>query len=301
MSGQKAAAEEACTAKAGAEGPAGSGERPRRRHRRKRNGAAWALVALQALCVVGPVAIIALWAFTSSWPWPLLFPETFTTRGIEELFGPSQRLGEVLATSVGIALACALLTVVVATMAAAALSRYRFRGRDVARFAVLVPFLIPATVFAMGVQVAFLRAGLSGTVVGVVICHAIVALPYAALIMVDAMQAAGSRLEDQARLCGAGPVRVWTTVTVPTLAPALLSAASMSYILSFSQYFLTLLVGAGKVKTLALVMFPYLSSGDRTIASAYGIVFLAATLAVFLLFEVLLRRQVSREIDYFNG
>ncbi len=300
MSGQEPEVEAARAASAGTEGPAGGG-RPRRCRRRKRNGAAWALVALQALCVVGPVAIIVLWAFTSAWPWPLLFPETFTTRGVEELFGPSQRLGEVLATSVGIALACALLTVVVATMAAAALSRYRFCGRDVARFAVLVPFLIPATVFAMGVQVAFLRAGLSGTVVGVVVCHAIVALPYAALIMVDAMQAAGSRLEDQARLCGAGPVRVWATVTAPTLAPALLSAASMSYILSFSQYFLTLLVGAGKVKTLALVMFPYLSSGDRTIASAYGIVFLAATLAVFLLFEVLLRRQVSREIDYFNG
>ena len=59
--------------------------------------------------------------------------------------------------------------------------------------------------------------------------------------------------------------------------------------------------GAGKVKTLALVMFPYLASGDRTIASAYGVVFIAATLAVFLLFEVLLRKQTAREIDYFNG
>ena len=55
------------------------------------------------------------------------------------------------------------------------------------------------------------------------------------------------------------------------------------------------------MKPLALVMFPYLASGDRTIASAYGVVFIAATLAVFLLFEVLLRKQTAREIDYFNG
>lgn len=119
--------------------------------------------------------------------------------------------------------------------------------------------------------------------------------------MVDCMEAAGSRLEEQARLCGAGSARTWATVILPVLAPSLLSAASMSYILSFSQYFITLLVGAGKVKTLALVMFPYLAGGDRTIASAYGVVFLAATLIVFLLFEVLLRKQASREIDYFNG
>ena len=220
---------------------------------------------------------------------------------MEELFGSAQRLTDVLGTSVGIALATAVLTTTVAALAGRALSRYRFAGREVFRFAVLTPFLIPATVFAMGVQVAFIRAGLAGTVAGVVVSHVIVALPYASLIMVDAMEAAGSRLEEQARLCGAGSARTWATVILPVLAPSLLSAASMSYILSFSQYFITLLVGAGKVKTLALVMFPYLAGGDRTIASAYGVVFLAATLIVFLLFEVLLRKQASREIDYFNG
>lgn len=273
----------------------------RRRERRPARAVARALVALQALCVLGPVAIIVVWAFTASWPWPSLLPETFSARGIEELFGSAQRAGEVLGASVGIALATAALTTAVATLAGRALSHYRFFGREALRFAVLLPFLIPATVFAMGVQVAFIRAGLAGTVAGVVLAHSIVALPYAALIMADAMEAAGSRLEEQARVCGAGGARAWLTVILPMLSPSLLSAASMSYILSFSQYFLTLLVGAGKVKTLALVMFPYLASGDRTIASAYGVVFIAATLAVFLLFEVLLRKQTAREIDYFNG
>lgn len=273
----------------------------RRREQRASRAAARALVALQALCVLGPVAIIVVWAFTASWPWPSLLPETLSARGIEELFGPAQRAGEVLGVSVGIALATAALTTAVATLAGRALSHYRFFGREALRFAVLLPFLIPATVFAMGVQVAFIRAGLAGTVAGVVLAHSIVALPYAALIMADAMEAAGSRLEEQARMCGAGGARTWLTVILPMLTPSLLSAASMSYILSFSQYFLTLLVGAGKVKTLALVMFPYLASGDRTIASAYGVVFIAATLAVFLLFEVLLRKQTAREIDYFNG
>lgn len=270
---------------------------------RNRGGrlAARALVALQAVCVLGPLAIVALWSVTASWPWPALVPESWSARGIEELFGPSQGLGEVLVTSVAIALACAVLTTTVATLAARALSRYRFAGREAVRFALLLPFLIPATVFAMGVQVAFIRAGLAATTAGVVLAHAIVALPYASLIMMDAMDAAGARLEEQARLCGAGPARTWASVILPTLCPSLLSAASMAYILSFSQYFITLLIGAGKVKTLALAMFPYLSSGDRTIASAYGVVFLASTLLVFLLFEVLLRKRAASEIDYFEG
>ena len=271
----------------------------RRRERRPVRAAARALVALQALCVLGPVAIIVVWAFTASWPWPSLLPETFSARGIEELFGPAQRAGEVLGASVGIALATAALTTAVATLAGRALSHYRFFGREALRFAVLLPFLIPATVFAMGVQVALIR-GLAGTVAGVVLAHSIVAPAPCAPIMADAME-----VRLPARGAGEG-VRCRRResvahVILPMLSPSLLSAASMSYILSFSQYFLTLLVGSGKVKTLALVMFPYLASGDRTIASAYGVVFIAATLAVFLLFEVLLRKQTAREIDYFNG
>ena len=64
---------------------------------------------------------------------------------------------------------------------------------------------------------------------------------------------------------------------------------------------ITLIIGGGKVKTLALIMFPYLSSGDRTMASAYGAVFLVVIFAVFLLFEVLLRKQANRDVGYFNG
>ena len=75
----------------------------------------------------------------------------------------------------------------------------------------------------------------------------------------------------------------------------IMSSLSMCYIMSFSQYFLTLLVGGGRVQTFVLVLFPYLSGGDRTIACAYSLVFLAVTFAVFLAFELVLRRFGVRE------
>ena len=75
----------------------------------------------------------------------------------------------------------------------------------------------------------------------------------------------------------------------------IMSSLSMCYIMSFSQYFLTLLVGGGKVQTFVLTLFPYLTGGDRTIACAYSLVFLAVTFPVFLLFEVMLKRFGVRE------
>lgn len=275
--------------------------KPTRRRRAKRNGWAYTLVALQALCVLLPLAVVFIWAFTASWPWPNLVPESLSARGIEDLFAPQQHMPQILATSIGVALATALLSTLVAGMAARAICHYRPRGRDALEFGMLLPLIIPSTVFAMGVQVAFTKAGLTGTVVGVVLSHTIIALPYAAMIMVDTTAAAGTKMEEVARVSGASSLQLLRTVTVPQLLPGILSSASMGFIISFSQYFITLIIGGGKVKTLALIMFPYLSSGDRTMASAYGAVFLVVIFAVFLLFEVLLRKQASRDVGYFNG
>lgn len=253
-------------------------------------------VAIHILVVLAPIAVIAVWACADRWPWPDLLPQSFSLRGIEQvLFSKNGEGIAVMGGSIGIAAATAVLATAVAAMAARAICAYRWVGRNAFSFLLVVPFLIPSTVFAMGVQVLFIRAGIARTVAGVVLAHAIVALPYAVTIMLDVTRAVGTRLEDAARTLGAGPVRTFFAVTLPALMPGILSAMSMSYILSFSQYFLTLLIGGGSVRTFATVMFPYLSGGDRTIAGAYGILFILATFVVFLIFEWLLKRFGMRD------
>ena len=253
-------------------------------------------VAIHIAIVLAPLAVIAVWACADRWPWPDLLPESFSLRGIEQaLFSKGGEGIAVMGESVAIALATAVVATAVAALAARAICVHRWVGRSAFSFLLVVPFLIPSTVFAMGVQVLFIRAGIARTVAGVVLVHAIVALPYAVTIMTDVTRAVGTRLEEASRTLGAGPMRTFFAVTLPALMPGILSAMSMSYILSFSQYFLTLLIGGGAVRTFATVMFPYLSGGDRTIAGAYGILFILATLVVFFVFEWLLRRFGMRE------
>ena len=104
------------------------------------------------------------------------------------------------------------------------------------------------------------------------------------------MEASGKKLEEQARVLGASPVKAFVKVSLPILAPVIVSAVSMSYIVSFSQYFLTLLIGGGNVQTFTIVMVPYLQGGDRNIACVYSTIFLAVTLLVFTVFEALAKR-----------
>ena len=69
---------------------------------------------------------------------------------------------------------------------------------------------------------------------------------------------------------------------------------SMAFILSYSQYFITLLIGGGKIKTIALVLVPYIQSGDRPLASIYSMVYVLSALAIFFIIEYLMHLSMKR-------
>ncbi len=185
------------------------------RVRRARRGraVARALVGVELALVALPLAIIAVWAFTDAWPWPDLWPQQLSARGIEQALSGRQNAGvQTLALSIGIAAATAVVSTAAAALACRALCHFQWRGRSAFQFAALLPFIIPSTVFAMGVQVVFLQAGLARTVPGVVLAHSIVALPYAIIIMTDITRAAARMPRARSgrapgRCCATSPYR----------------------------------------------------------------------------------------------
>jgi putative spermidine/putrescine transport system permease protein len=86
--------------------------------------------------------------------------------------------------------------------------------------------------------------------------------------------------EDQARSLGASPLRVIVRVMLPFVFPGIVVAALFSFLLSWSQYLSTLIIGGGKITTLPILLFALMASGDRPVAAAVSIVFVAPALAV---------------------
>lgn len=253
------------------------------------------LLLLLCLNILLPVLILLLWVFTERWAWPDLLPQVYSLRALHEVLGRRAQLTQVFLSSILISTVVGILSVVIGTLTSKALVFYEFPGKRVIHFVTVLPFMVPATVFAMGIQMTFIRLGLNNTVHGVILVHLVCSLPYAIRLITDGMEAAGNRLEEQARVLGASPVRTFFSITLPVLTPVLLSAMSMSYIVSFSQYFLTLLIGGGRVKTFTMIMVPYLQSGNRNIACIYSVIFLAVTLTVFAVFDWAARKCVRSE------
>ncbi len=236
---------------------------------------------------------LPLWSLSGGWRWPDLLPQQWSVRAWSYVFSPTARALDALLTSLALSTLVTLATLAAGIPAALALGRYQFRGRTLFELLVFAPILTPPITVAMGVQVLFIRLGLTDTLLGVLLVQVVFSLPYAVLILASAFAGLGSEWEQQARSLGATNWRAFWHVTLPLLRPSLAVAALLAFLISWGQYALTLLIGGGKVFTLPLLAFVTARSSDPALAAASALLFIAPTL-VFLV-------AANRNLDERDG
>lgn len=236
-----------------------------------------------------PVLTLAAWSAARSWYWPDLLPGEWSARAWIYLVSPGSGVREALVTGTAIALAVVCLAVPVAAPAARALAMIPFRGKRLALFLLLLPVLAPPLSSAMGLHTVFVRWGLSDSYAGVVLAHLIPAVPYCTLMLAGSFSRLNPELEAVARTLGATPASVLRHVTLPAIAPGLAVAAAFAFLISWSQYLLTLLMGGGRIQTLPLQLVAFQRSGDDAMAAAVGLVLLAPAVLVFVAVSRFLR------------
>src|SRR5262245_21044688 len=223
-------------------------------------------VGLAALVVglVGPLVPLLVWSVSRTWRWPALVPQELTARGLATVVSSDSEVLRGLATSATIAVIVAVTAGLIGLGAGRALGLYVFRGRRLVQFLMLAPIIIPGLASALGIQVFFIRYGLADTWLGVVLVHLVPTIPYVTYVMASVYANYDVSYEDQARVLGAGPFQVFRSVTLPAVFPGLAVACLFAFLVSWSEYILTLLVGGGAVKTLPLLLFAFLRSADTT-------------------------------------
>ncbi|HEU4913257.1 MAG TPA: ABC transporter permease subunit [Actinomycetes bacterium] len=238
--------------------------------------ATWVLV----VGVLLPFVPLAGWAVSGRWEYPALVPQQLSGRGLGLLTDPGSRVLSGLLTSLTIGVVVTVLALLVGTPAGRALGLYTFRGKRGVQFLVLAPAIVPGLAVLLGTQVFFLRYGLADTVAGVVLVHLVPTVPYVTLVTASAFANLDVGYEDQARVLGAGPARVFVHVTLPLLRPALVVAGFFAFLISWSEYVLTLLIGGGTVQTLPLLLFAFVRGADLTEAAAVALLLSAPPLVL---------------------
>jgi putative spermidine/putrescine transport system permease protein len=234
--------------------------------------------------VLLPFAALLIWSFSHRWFYPELLPQGWSLRAWQYVF---QTAGPQILPSLAQSTAVSSLTAVIAVglglPAGRVLGLYRFRGKDLISVILMVPVIVPPLSVAMGLHGWFLRLNLADSVAGVVLVHLTFCLPYTVFVMWGVFSNTPADFEAQARTLGATRLQVWRRVILPMVFPGVVVAALFAFLLSWSQYLSTLIIGGGRVITLPILLFSLMGSGDRPVAAAVALVFVMPALLALVL------------------
>ena len=278
--------EEATAADVGARADAGpGGPRP-----------GWGERVGWSLAVVGPLAFLTLFF---AWPVATLMGRGLAPDGALDLSGfgdvlARERTWRILGQTLTQAALGTAVCVALGIPGALVLYRRTFPGRDLLRGVVTVPFVLPSVVVGVAFHALVTTGGpLGGGVLGrsldgttAIVVAALVFFNYG--LVVRPVGTMWSRLDpravEAARALGAGPWRAWRTVTLPSLVPAIASAASLTFLFCATAYGVVLVLGGPGIGTIETEIYvltaQYLDLRAAAVLSVLQLAVIAAALWV---------------------
>ncbi|MFO1090655.1 MAG: ABC transporter permease [Hyphomicrobiales bacterium] len=233
------------------------------------------------LCL--PILIVVPMSFSSAQS--LEFPPPgLSLRWYQAFFG-NEVWAQAGINSLILATSASTIALVLGTLAAYALVRTTFPGKDLVEANFMAPMILPSIITAVALFIVFAKIKLLGTFFGLILAHTILVVPYVVLIMQVAIRAFDVRIEQVAASLGASQTQILLKVVLPNLIPSAAAAWIFAFVISFDEVVVTLFL-AGANMTIPKRMFAELVMQINPIITAVAtllIGFNVLALAVILL------------------
>lgn len=236
------------------------------------------------LGMLGAVATVLLSSVAQRWIGTWL-PGGYTVHWYGDAWSAYQ-VGSLLAVTFEVALAVVVLSLVVAVPTAYVLARLDFPGKRLLWLLFLLPQVIPTMSYAVPLATFMYRLHLAETLPGVVLVNLVPSLPFAILVLVPFVEQVDPRVEQAARICGAGTATVFGRVVVPLLVPGLLAAGVLVLVRTVGQFELTFLVAGPNTQTLVVALYNIATQAGNGASpqevDAMAVVYMLTTLVLLL-------------------
>jgi putative spermidine/putrescine transport system permease protein len=234
-----------------------------------------ARIALRAATVLGlaflylPVAVIVLYAFSESralaWPVRGLSLEWW----FEAFADESAR--RALVTSFQAALAATILALILGSLAALAVQRYRFFGRETISFVVILPIALPGIVTGMALNSTFRTFGIDLSLFTIVVGHATFCVVIVYNNVIARLRRASRSLEEASMDLGADTWQTFRHVTFPVVRTALLAGGLLAFALSFDEVIVTTFTTGGE-QTLPIWILAQIARDPSPVVNVVAVV-----------------------------
>jgi ABC-type spermidine/putrescine transport system permease subunit II len=217
------------------------------------------------LACLFPFALMAMLSAGWSWPFPNIFPLRWTAGPWRAAFHGRDSIASTFGTS------CLLSATVALIATAGAFLTARFIAYHRRRRALLVlayvPYVMSPVVLSVCLLYLYIRAGIDGTAIGVVLAQTILAFSFGTIFFVDFWNDEKLALEQLVATLGGSTIQLYRRVLLPLSRGPLLLCFFETFLISWFQYGTTLLIGEGKVQTLSLRVFAYVNEANPAYAA----------------------------------
>lgn len=250
-----------------------------------------------ALCILGllflmaPIVVVIPLSFSSEslFSYPI---RGFSVRWYEAVL-QSEAWQRAFRNSIVVALVTTVLATGLGVAAAVGLNGLRPRWRSVLVGALISPLIVPGVVIALGLFLFFSPLGLTSSMVGIVVAHTILGIPFVVVTFSAALLSFDGNLMRAAASLGADPFTAYRRVMLPLMLPALVAAALFAFVTSFDEFIVVSFLAGPEQFTLPLQMWAGAHDDVNPTILAASTLFVCTT--IFLLVAVeLLRRRTER-------
>ena len=241
--------------------------------------------------ILGPFIPLIIQSFAFRWAWPDLLPGTWWLEQRDRamvplawdyVLSPYSRVWEATVNPVLIGSIVTVICLAICLPAARVLAREKFRGKSAFEFFLSLPLIVPEAAIGIALLMMFIRLGLAGSYVGIIIAHLIPTIPYMVRMLTAVYQGLGRDFEEQAMILGASRWQVLRLVTLPMLLPGVVAGALFTFLVSTNIFLLTFFLGQGQIVTLPTLLFSKIAGGTLD-ASAAGITLIVTLPGIILL------------------
>jgi putative spermidine/putrescine transport system permease protein len=215
--------------------------------------AVWGVVILFVLNLAAMIATVVVNSLATRWLGTWL-PVGFTTNWYREAWAEFQ-LGQVLIVTFQVVGLVVLFSGLLGVPAAYALARRNFPGKRWLMLLFLLPLMVPPITFGIPLASVLYHAGLAGSMSGVVLANLVPTVPFVILVMVPFIEQIDPRVEDAARVFGAGTGRLFAYVLLPLLAPGILAALLLVLVRTIAMFELTFFTAGPTSQTLVVALY----------------------------------------------
>lgn len=238
-----------------------------------------------------PVAVVVLLSFNSrqfgSFPM-----EGLSFRWFVELWN-NDAIVRAFRVSLLLAGLTAVISTVLGILAALALVRYRFPGKNTITTLLIAPILIPEVVLAVALLLFLRWLDMPRSFLVLLLGHVIFTLPFVLLVVQARLVAIRPEYEEAARSLGANPLQTFFAVTLPLLLPAVFAGMLFAFTISFDDITGTMFWKPGGVETVPTQIFAMLRHSISPEINALGTVMIVVTVALPLIGMGIARRLAA--------